>query len=194
MPQARPVPPHPGVEILADDAVWTGRFPLQRIAFRHRRFDGEHSGVRTWELWRRGRAAAMLPYDPASDSVVLLEQFRLPALAAGVDPILVEVPAGLCDEGETPEQTLRREVGEEIGLAPSRIHPIGNFLLSPGGCDEYVHLAAGLVQAPRAGADGLAGSFGMAAEHEDIRVRVWPATRAIEAAFDGAFANVVTSL
>ena len=41
----------------------------------------------------------LLPYDPVADTVVLIEQFRLPALAAGLDPVLVELPAGLCDDG-----------------------------------------------------------------------------------------------
>ncbi len=89
-----PLPAHPDVLIEADERVWDGRFPLDRIRFRHRRFDGTLSGPRTWEFWRRGRAAAMLPYDPVEDAVVLIEQFRLPALAAGLDPVMVEVPAG----------------------------------------------------------------------------------------------------
>jgi ADP-ribose pyrophosphatase len=182
------------VEIISDDAVWDGRFPLQRIRFRHRRFDGAQSGIRTWELWRRGRAAAMLPYDPLADTVVLIEQFRLPALAAGVDPVMVEVPAGLCDPGEEPATTLARELREEMALAARRLHPIGDFLLSPGGSDEYVHLVVGEVAAPPAGPDGLAGQGGMAAEEEDIRIRVWPADRAIAAAFDGCFANVITAI
>ena len=77
------LPSHPDVRIEADQRVWDGRFPLDVVRFRHRRYDGTMSGPRTWELWRRGRAAAVLPYDPIRDAVVLIEQFRLPALAAG---------------------------------------------------------------------------------------------------------------
>ena len=194
MPDARPLPPHPGVEVLSDETVWDGRFPLQRIRFRHRRFDGALSDVRTWELWRRGRAAAMLPYDAEADAVLLIEQFRLPALAADLEPVMVEVPAGLCDPGEAPGETLLREAQEEIGFDTRRLHAIGDFLLSPGGCDEHVHLVVGEVTVPPAGPDGLVGVGGLAAEQEDIRVRVWPAERAISAAFEGAFPNVVTSI
>ena len=57
MPVPAPLPPHPDTAIESDETVWHGRFPLQRIRFRHRRFDGHMSGLRTWELWRRGRAA-----------------------------------------------------------------------------------------------------------------------------------------
>ena len=84
----QPIPPHPDVVIESEQRVWSGRFPLDAIKFRHRRFDGVMSDTRTWELWRRGQAAALIPYDPVADAVVLIEQFRLPALAAGVDPVL----------------------------------------------------------------------------------------------------------
>ncbi len=194
MPDPSPMPSHPDVSVESDDAAWRGRFPLQVVRFRNRRFDGAMSGLRTWELWRRGRAAALLPYDPAADTVVLIEQFRLPALAAGMDPVMVEVPAGLCDPGEDPETTLVREAREEIGIAPRRVRHIGDFLLSPGGTDEKVALYAGDVTAPPADADGIVGSGGLAAENEDIRIRVWPAARAIDTALSGGFPNAVTSL
>ena len=128
--------PHPDVEVCSEQRVWNGRFPLDVVRFRHRRFDGAQSGVKTWEVWRRGRAAAVLPYDPVADAVVLIEQFRLPALAAGLDPVLVELPAGLCDDGEAPEATARRETAEEMGLAVGALQRIGGFLLTPGGSDE----------------------------------------------------------
>ena len=189
-----PLPAYPGLVIESDEAVWSGRFPLQVVKFRQRRFDGAISGVRTWELWRRGRAAAMLPYDPWADAVVLLEQFRLPALAAGIDPVLVEVPAGLCDAAETPEETMSRELREEIGLDADRAERIGDFMLTPGGADELVTMTVGRVRAPAADEHGLAGYAGLPEENEDIRIRVWPAQRAIAAALAGSLPNVVTSV
>jgi ADP-ribose pyrophosphatase len=188
------LPPYPGLSIRSRETVWNGRFPVERIAFTQRRFDGGTSGERVWELWRRGRAAALLPYDPVADVVILIEQFRLPALAASIDPIMVEIPAGLCDPGEAPETTLRREAVEETGMAPARLHPIGDFLLTPGGSDELVHICVGEMQTPDAGPDGLVGRAGLASENEDIQVRVWPAARAIEAALAGEFPNSVTSI
>jgi ADP-ribose pyrophosphatase len=182
------------VQVVSEQRVWTGRFPLDVVRFRHRRFDGTFSGLKTWEVWRRGRAAAALPYDPVADAVVLIEQFRLPALAAGVDPVLVELPAGLCDGGETPEVTARREMAEEMGLAVGELRRIGGFLLTPGGADELCELYVGRVQAPEVSADGISGHFGMVEEHEDIRVRVWPADQAIEAALAGRVPNSVAAI
>ena len=188
------LPAHPDVEICSEQRVWNGRFPLDVVRFRHRRFDGTLSGLKTWEVWRRGCAAAVLPYDPVADAVVLIEQFRLPALAAGLDPVLVELPAGLCDDGETPEATARRETVEEMGLTVGEMRHIGGFLLTPGGSDEVCELYAGRVQVPSAAADGIAGHAGMVSEQEDIRVRVWPADQAIEAALAGRLPNSVAAI
>lgn len=188
------LPPHPDLRVESDDQVWTGRFPLHLVRFRNRRFDGEWSKTRTWELWHRGRAAAVLPYDPVQDAVVLTEQFRLPALAAGVDPVMVEVPAGLCDGGEDPARTARREVEEEANLHVTALERIGDFVLTAGGADERCALFAGRVEAPEAGPDGVIGTAGLASESEDIRVRRMPASDAIARAIGGDYPNAVTSL
>jgi ADP-ribose pyrophosphatase len=107
---------------------------------------------------------------------------------------MVEVPAGLCDPGEDPAVTLIREAREEMGITPRRILRIGDFLLTPGGCDENVSLHVGEVTAPATGEDGIVGTAGLAAEEEDIRIRVWPAERAVATALAGGFPNSVTSL
>jgi ADP-ribose pyrophosphatase len=189
-----PIPPHPDVTIESEDRVWSGRFPLDVVQFRQRRFDGAMSATRTWELWRRGHAAALLPYDPIADAVVLIEQFRFPALAAGLDPVLTELPAGLCEDNEDPAETIRREMIEEMDLAADRVERIGGFLLTPGGADEYCHLYVGRVTAPPADAEGIAGYHGEISESEDIRVRVWDAEDVIGAAFAGYFTNSVTAI
>jgi ADP-ribose pyrophosphatase len=191
-PSPQKLPSHPGVVIDANQRVWGGRFPLDVVRFRHRRFDGAMSGQRTWELWRRGRAAALLPYDPTADVVVLIEQFRLPALAAGLDPVLVEIPAGLADRPESAEATAVRETQEETGLLPDRVMPISDVMLTPGGSDELCSLFVGRVRVPVVDAAGIAGHAGLAVEHEDIRVRVWPALEAIDAALAGKLPNVIT--
>ena len=192
MVDAPPFPPNPDVAIDSAERVWSGRFPLDVVRFRHRRFDGTMSGDRVWEVWRRGRAAAVLPYDPVRDVVVLIEQFRLPALAAGIDPMMIELPAGLCDGKEPPEDTAHRELEEEMGLVADRLERISDVLLTPGGADEYCRMFVGRVRAPEAGPDGIAGVAGMATEHEDIRLHVWPAGDAEAAAISGRFANSVT--
>lgn len=189
-----PIPSRADVVIESQTRAWTGRFAVDLIRFRHRRFDGKMAEPRTWELWRRGRAVALLPYDPVTDSVVLIEQFRLPALAAGIEPVLVEVPAGLIEDGEDPEAAMHRELHEEMRMTADHLQKIGAFILTAGGSDELLDLYAGRVRAPKTGPDGIVGHAGAEAEGEDIRTRVWPADKAIALALDGQFPNSVTTI
>ncbi len=188
------LPTHPDVQIISNETAWKGRFSIEAVKFRHRRFDGTMSGVRDWELFRRGRAAGVLPYDPITDQVALIEQFRLPALAAGLKPVMVEIPAGLCDGGEDPAKTVVRESKEEMGLAVDLLEMIGDFVLAPGGSDERCTMFAGRIRAPQAGPDGIIGQGGLVDEQEDIRVRLHSATDAIGAAIAGQFPNSVTTI
>ena len=189
--KAPPIPAHPGLDVLADEVVWDGRFPLQRVRFRYTRFDGTPSGELTWELWRRGRGVAMLPYDPEADAVALIEQFRLPALAAGIGPVMTECPAGLLEPGEDPERAARREIEEETGLRSGRLEPIGRYMLMQGGCDELMFYYAAQV---RLASPGAGGSHGLAAEHEDTRVVVLPAAEALALLDANRIENVSAAL
>jgi ADP-ribose pyrophosphatase len=182
--------PSPPAEIIDRSTLAPGRWPLEAIRFRYRRFDGAFSDPQTWTVWRRGRAVAVVPYDPITDRVVLIEQFRLPAWLAGRDPVLLEVPAGLLESAD-PEACARREVAEEAGVELLRIEAVGDFLLTPGGSDETIMLFAGQVAAPQLGQGGV---HGLAHEHENIRVTVFDAADAIAAAFDGRVANATTAI
>ena len=83
----------PEVSVESRETVWRGRTQLDVVRFRSRRFDGRMSDLRTWEVWLRGHAVGVLPYDPATDQLVMIEQFRFPAMLAGVDPVMLEIPA-----------------------------------------------------------------------------------------------------
>ncbi len=194
MSKPSPLASRGDVEIEGVRAVWEGRFTLQLVRFRNTRFDGTRQPTREWELWRRGRAAAVLPYDPVRDVVVLIEQFRVSAFAAGLDPVMVEIPAGMCEGDEGAEATILRESQEEMHLSVSDLQPVGDFLLSPGGCDERCAIFAGRVAAPEAGPDGLVGGGGLASEQEDLRVRLCPAEVAIARALAGQYPNSVTTI
>ena len=183
----------PDVTVLSTETVWQRRTRLDVVTFRQRRFDGAMSEPRTWEVWMRGHAVGVLPYDPVTDQLVMIEQFRYPAMLAGIDPVLLEIPGGFMDSGETEQQTAAREMQEEMGLAVDRLHRVGRFVLSAGGSDETVTIFAGRITAPAADADGIAGHAGLATEQEDIRTRVLPATAAIEAAVAGQHANAITA-
>lgn len=174
-----PIPAHPLYEPIAEETVWQQRFALQRVRFRYRRFDGSLSGELVWELWRRGLGVTILPYDPWTDRVALIEQFRLPALSAGLDPILIECPAGLRERHEAAETAALRETMEETGLEPDRLEPIGDFMIMHGGCDELVNFFAARVRLPEPQqAQEQGHALGLASEDEDTRLLVAPAEEA----------------
>ena len=184
----------PDITTLSTETVWKRRTQLDVVKFRQRRFDGTMSATRTWEVWLRGRAVGVLPYDPVTDQLVMIEQFRYPALLAGVDPVMLEVPGGFMDAGETEEQTaIPRNAGGDGAVGRSAA-PGGRFVLSAGGSDESATIFAGRIAAPAADADGIAGYAGLAVEHEDIRTRVLPAMLAIENALAGRYTNSITAM
>ena len=67
------------VEIIARETLYSGFFSMELYRFRHRLFNGEMSGEIKREIFERGHAAVLLPYDPVRDEVVLVEQVRIAA-------------------------------------------------------------------------------------------------------------------
>jgi ADP-ribose pyrophosphatase len=153
------------VEVVEKTTVYKGRFQVDRYRFRHKRHDGEWSETFLREVFERGQAAAVLPYDPVLDRVVLIEQFRPGAYVSGRHPWLVEIVAGIIDQGETAEDVVRREAWEEAHVQLTDIERIGSFLMTPGACTEGVEFYVG-----RTDSRGAGGFHGLAHEHEDIRV------------------------
>ena len=88
------------IDIVERRAGYQGYFRLDIYRLRHRLHDGGWSGVMQREVLERGHAAAALLYDPARDAVVMIEQFRVGALAAGRPAWLREVVAGIIETGE----------------------------------------------------------------------------------------------
>jgi ADP-ribose pyrophosphatase len=94
------------------------------------------------EIIRHGGAAVVLPVTD-DRRVVLIRQYRY---AAG--ELMLEVPAGTIDAGESPEETARRELVEETGYHPERLAKLAEFFPSPGILTELMHLylATGLTK------------------------------------------------
>ncbi len=182
--------PEKKYEILNRETLFQGYFRVDRYRLRHEQFDGSASNIFTREIFDRcGRAAAILPFDPKSDKVVMIEQFRAGIMAAGERPWIPEIVAGIIDGNEMPEQTARREAQEEAGCAISELQKIADYYVSPGASTEHVTLFIGRTVAP---ADGTV--YGIPGEDENIRVNVLDAAKAISLLYSNKVRDATTML
>lgn len=166
----------PRVEVLERTVAYDGYFTIIRYRLRHTLFAGGMSRELVRELFERGHAVAVLPYDPARGQVVLIEQFRIGALEVLSHPWLLEPVAGIIEPGESAEEVARREALEEAGLELLDLLPACEYFASPGGSTETCQVFIGKVDASRAG-----GVHGLADEGEDIRVHVMALDEALHA-------------
>lgn len=162
--------------LLDKTVAYAGFFHMEKYRLRHELFAGGWSCDITRECLERGHAVAVLLYEPEQDRVVLIEQFRIGAIAFPGGPWLLEIVAGIMDDAlETPEMVAARETLEEAGCELLDLVPIHHYLVSPGGTSESIYLFCG-----RICADGVGGLRGLADENEDIRVHVVARTQAVE--------------
>jgi len=157
------------VELVRREVAFEGYFKVIRYFLRHTLHNGGMSDTISREVFERGQAGAVLPYDPQRDEVVLIRQFRAGTYAAGRHPWTWEVVAGIIEENETAEDMVRREMVEEANLSVDELLPIQDLMLTPGACSEACRIFLGRVDTAKAG-----GVFGLADEHEDILVKVLP--------------------
>ena len=175
------------VEIIARETLYSGFFSMELYRFRHRLFNGEMSGEIKREIFERGHAAVLLPYDPVRDEVVLVEQVRIAAYDTSDTPWLLEMVAGMIEEGESVEDVARREALEEAGLAIGRTKPVLSYLASPGGTTERSSIMVGEVDARTA-----EGIHGLEDENEDIRVHVVSREQAYQWVEEGKIDNAAS--
>lgn len=163
------------VRILEEVAAYSGHFTLRKLTLQHRCFAGGWSEPLVRELFERGDAVGVLPYDPVTDSLVLIEQFRPGAMRGNDSPWMLELIAGLVEPGESDEQVIHREAMEEAGCEVSELVPIATMIPSAGACSEQVRLFCGKVS--RAAIGGI---HGLVEEGEDILVHSVPRKEALD--------------
>jgi ADP-ribose pyrophosphatase len=157
------------VRVHDPDILYRGFFELHGLKLAHRRFDGDWTGELYRELFVRTPAVGVLLYDPEKDTVALVEQFRIGALDEPQGPWQLELVAGIVEGSESVETVARRECMEEAGCQPYKLLPMLDYLVSPGGTNEKLHLYCGLVKL-----DEVSGIHGLTHENEDIRVSIMP--------------------
>ena len=178
---------NPDVVVRDVEVLATSWHVLRRTTLDRRRPDG------TWtteqrETYDRGNGATLLLYDAARRTVLLSRQFRFPVYVNGhPDGMLLEAAAGLLDD-ESPEDAVRREVEEELGVTVGAVEHVFDVWMSPGSVTEQLYFYA----APYTPADRTGERGGVADEGEDIEVVELDFDRALDMIEDGRIADAKT--
>jgi nudix-type nucleoside diphosphatase (YffH/AdpP family) len=169
------------VRLLSDN-----HYTLKTTTLEWRRADGEWQ-TQHRETYDRCNGAALLPYNRARRTVMLVKQFRYPAYVNGCDDLLIEAAAGLLDN-ESPENRIRAEAEEEIGYRLRDIRKIFEAYMSPGSVTEKLHFFVGEYQPDmKIGSGG-----GNPDEGEDIEVLELKIDEALAMITDGRIMDAKT--
>jgi ADP-ribose pyrophosphatase len=138
--------------------------------------DGSH---KTWDIILHPGAVAIIPMTQEGH-LILVEQWR-----RAIGKTTLELPAGVIDPGETPEETARRELQEEVGQKPGKLTYLGAYYSSPGVYTEKVHLFV---------ARNLTPSQLQGEDTDEIDIRVVPYETALNLIRDGTICDAKTAL
>jgi len=89
---------------------------------------------RDYSLVRHHDSVTIVPLD-AGNNVLFVTQFRM-----GSETVLLELPAGVMNAGETPLECALREIREETGMAAGEMEHLGSVYLAPGYSSELNHI------------------------------------------------------
>jgi ADP-ribose pyrophosphatase len=174
-------------ELMDVKNLYKGFFKMELYKLRHKLFRGGWSEPMDREILERGHASVIMLYDPQMDSLVMVEQFRVGAIATSKSPWQLEMVAGMIDKDESPEEVARRETFEEAGIEVKRCEKLYSYLPSSGGMTERIHLFVGEVDSTKA-----SGVHGLDTEHEDIQVHVLTRKEAQEFVSEGVIENAAS--
>ncbi len=176
------------VDIQSKRIVFDDKYKVEETVFRFMRFDGQMSRPERRLVFERGNSAAAILWNKDAQKVLLSNQFRYATYEQGPG-WLSEVVAGVIDGDETAEETIRREIEEEIGykVAGELVH-IATFYASPGASSEQITLY--YAEVSNADHDGKGG--GLASENEDIKLEEWSPSDLWQALESGAIRDAKT--
>ena len=171
--------------VISETVLSRGRFDLTRTDIEVREDDGSTRTL-SHEVYRHGKAAAVLLYDPKRRVVALVKQFRAGAYLSDGALATIEVCAGMLD-GDAPEVCAIREALEETGITIRAAAHTFDAYMSPGGMSEKIAcFIAAYGEADRTGKGGGVD------DDEHIEVLEIPFAEAITMIERGAIADAKT--
>ena len=174
-------------KIIDKKKLYDGFFKMNEVTLKYRKYDGNWSNNIKRELFGGAQVAAVLPYDPISKEIILIQQFRPGTISKDIDHYLDEIVAGIIDEGESPEIAAKRECLEETGCEVKKLIPIQGYFPAPGSSESFYHLFLGEVKS-------FKGSKiqGLENENEDIFVKCFKINEVRKKMEDGKILNGLT--
>tara|TARA_B110000046_G_C12963328_1_gene385527 strand:- start:753 stop:1379 length:627 start_codon:yes stop_codon:yes gene_type:complete len=179
---------HKDVSVKPVKNLYKGFFQVDLYQFEHALFAGGTSNVISREILERGDAIAVLPYDPVSDTVLLIEQIRIGAIKSKHSPWLLECIAGMTDGSTDYESVVKKEAFEEAGLELNELEFMLSYLSSPGGTTERLHLYLARADLSQV----KTGVYGLESEGEDIKTHVLSIDDALTRLNNGEMDNAAT--
>ena len=174
-------------KIIDKKNLYDGFFKMNEVTLKYRKYDGNWSNNIKRELFGGAQVAAVLPYDPISKEIILIQQFRPGTISKDIDHYLDEIVAGIIDGGESPEIAAKRECLEETGCEVKKLIPIQGYFPAPGSSESFYHLFLGEVKS-------FKGSKiqGLENENEDIFVKCFKINEVRKKMEDGKILNGLT--
>ncbi|MEL0646646.1 NUDIX domain-containing protein [Pseudoalteromonas agarivorans] len=179
---------HKDVTVKPVKNLYKGFFQVDLYQFKHALFAGGTSEVISREILERGDAIAVLPYDPISDTVLLIEQIRIGAIKSKHSPWLLECIAGMTDGSTDYESVVKKEAFEEAGLELNELEFMLSYLSSPGGTTERLYLYLARTDLSQV----QTGVYGLESEGEDIKTHVLSVGDALTRLNNGEIDNAAT--
>lgn len=173
------------IEIINDEILFSSFFSLKRLTVNHTVDEASHKYQR--ELFARGDAVTVLPYDKETNKVLLTKQFRIGAHREE-SPFLLETVAGIVEQGEENSEVAIREAEEEAGIKLSELELITSCYPSPGACDEKI----AIYLAEFDSSNYQEGEFGLDYENEFIETLLVDIQDLSKMISDGEIINGIT--
>lgn len=127
-------------QISQTQTLYSGHYTVVKHTLNFKQFNHTWSPILEREQILRRNAVCVTLFDPQTQELLLVEQFRIGLIGSDQSPWMLELVAGIMEEGQTPLETARREVFEETGCQVHKYFPMLNSHPTPGGFSEFTHI------------------------------------------------------
>jgi ADP-ribose pyrophosphatase len=144
-------------KIVNRENKYSGKFKIEEVTVKNG--DKEFKT----EVFDRGNSVGALVYNTETKKYLFTSQYRV-----GAEGVMIEIVAGKIDDGEKPQDTVKREIAEEVGYKVDNILHITDMYLSPGGSKEVMALFYVEVSEKIGDGGGVDGEYIKVVEVEDL--------------------------